>query len=191
MFDTNSVIYQVFVRNYSQDGSFVYLEKDLKRIKDLGVDIIYLTPINEIGQKNRKGNWGSPYASKDYYSISHDLGTKEDLISLINKTHELGMKIILDMVFNHTAPDSVLFKKHPEFYFYKDGKPGNRIGDWSDIIDLDTSREDTQDYLIEVLSKLDARDIYNKLNNKILLCYEPNIEICHRHIVLGIQLYSH
>ena len=151
MFDTNSVIYQVFVRNYSQDGTFVYLEKDLKRIKDLGVDIIYLTPINEIGQKNRKGNWGSPYASKDYFSISPDLGSKEDLISLINKTHSLGMKIILDMVFNHTAPDSVLFKKHPEFYFYKDGKPGNRIGDWSDIIDLDTSREDTQDYLIEVL----------------------------------------
>ena len=151
MFDTNSVFYQVFIRNYSQDGTFKFLENDLPRLKDLGVDIIYLTPINEIGIKNRKGKWGSPYASKDYYSISHDLGTKEDLISLINKTHELGMKIIVDMVFNHTAPDSVLLKEHPEFYFYRDGKTGNRIGDWSDIIDLDTAREDTQNYLVGVL----------------------------------------
>jgi glycosidase len=108
-------------------------------------------PINEIGQKNRKGQWGSPYASRDYFSISSDLGTLHDFQRLCQETHKLGMKIILDMVFNHTSPDNVLLKEHPEFYFYRNGKLGNRVGDWSDIIDLDVERIDTQDYLISVL----------------------------------------
>lgn len=147
----NEIIYQIFVRNYSQKGTFQAVQQDLDRLKELGVDIIYLMPIHEIGIKNRKGTWGSPYAIKDYYSISKDLGTKEDFISLINATHKMGMKIIMDMVFNHTSPDSVMLEKHPEYYFYKDGKLGNRVGDWSDIIDLDTNREDTQSYLLDVL----------------------------------------
>ena len=147
----NEIIYQIFVRNYSEEGTFQAVQKDLPRLKELGVDIIYLMPIHEIGIKNRKGSWGSPYAIKDYYSISKDLGTKEDFVSLINVTHKMGMRIIMDMVFNHTSPDSVVLEQHPEYYFYKDGKLGNRVGDWSDIIDLDTNREDTQNYLVDVL----------------------------------------
>ena len=127
MLKGNEVIYQIFVRNYSVDGGFKAVEDDLPRIKDLGVDIIYLMPINEIGVKNRKGTYGSPYASKDYFSISKDLGTLKDLKSLIKKTHKLKMKIIVDMVFNHTAPDSILFEQHPEFYYKKNGKPGNEL----------------------------------------------------------------
>ncbi|MCR5309000.1 MAG: alpha-amylase [Bacilli bacterium] len=151
MLKGNEVIYQIFVRNYSVEGTFKKVEEDLPRIKDLGVDIIYLMPINEIGEKNRKGTYGSPYASKDYFSVSKNLGTLKDLKSLIQKIHKLKMKIIVDMVFNHTAPDSILYKQHPEFYYMKNGKPGNRVGEWSDIIDLDTSREDTQEYLLSVL----------------------------------------
>ena len=118
----NLVIYQIFVRNYSEEGTFKKVEEDLSRLKELGIDIIYLTPIHEIGIENRKGTWGSPYAIKDYFSISSDLGNLDDFHDLVNKTHELGMKIILDMVFNHTSPDNVLVKSHPEYYFYKDGK---------------------------------------------------------------------
>ena len=151
MIKGNEIIYQIFVRNYSEEGTFQAVQKDLPRLKELGVDIIYLMPIHEIGIKNRKGTWGSPYAIKDYYSISKDLGTKEDFASLINTTHKLGMRIIMDMVFNHTSPDSVVLEQHPEYYFYRDGKLGNRVGDWSDIIDLDTNREDTQNYLVDVL----------------------------------------
>ncbi|MCR5184621.1 MAG: alpha-amylase [Bacilli bacterium] len=147
----NEVIYQIFVRNYSLEGTFNAVERDLVRIHDLGVDIIYLTPIHEIGVLNRKGTYGSPYAIKDYFSISKDLGSKEDFISLVNAIHQKGMRIILDMVFNHTSPDNVLVDTHPEYYFYKNGKRGNRVGDWSDIVDLDTSREDTQLYLLDVL----------------------------------------
>ena len=151
MIKGNEIIYQIFVRNYSNEGTFQAVQKDLPRLRELGVDIIYLMPIHEIGIKNRKGSWGSPYAIKDYYSISGDLGTKDDFVSLINATHKMGMKIIMDMVFNHTSPDSVVLEQHPEYYFYKDGKLGNRVGDWSDIIDLDTNREDTQNYLVDVL----------------------------------------
>lgn len=148
---SNEVIYQIFPRNHSLEGNFISIISDLPRIKELGVDIIYLMPVNEIGQKNRKGKWGSPYASKDYFSISSDLGALDDFQRLCQETHKLGMKIILDMVFNHTAPDNVLLIQHPEFYFYRNGKLGNRVGDWSDIVDLDLDRVDTQNYLISVL----------------------------------------
>lgn len=148
---SNEIIYQIFPRNHSLDGDFDSIISDLPRIKELGVDIIYLMPINEIGKMNRKGTCGSPYANRDYFSISSDLGTLDEFQRLCRETHKLGMRIILDMVFNHTAPDNVLLNQHPEFYFYRNGKLGNRVGDWSDIIDLDVERNDTQDYLINVL----------------------------------------
>ena len=147
----NEIIYQIFVRNYSKNGTFDEVTKDLKRIKDLGTTIIYLMPIHEIGIKGRKGTYGSPYAIKDYFSISKDLGTLEDFKRLIDKTHKMGMRIIIDMVFNHTAKDSVLLKDHEDFYFHKDGKLCNRVGEWSDIIDLDYKNPNTQTYLLEVL----------------------------------------
>ena len=147
----NQIIYQIFVRNYSLEGTFSAVERDLPRIKALGADIVYLMPIHEIGVLNRKGTYGSPYAIKDYYSITPDYGTLDDFKSLIKATHDLGMKIIIDMVFNHTSPDNVLVKEHSEYYFYKNGKRGNRVGDWSDIVDLDHSRSDVQEYLVNVL----------------------------------------
>lgn len=147
----NDIIYQIFVRNYSQEGTFNKVKGDLRRLKEMNISIIYLMPIHLIGEKNRKGTYGSPYAIKDYYSISPDLGTKEDLIDLINEVHRLDMKIILDMVFNHTSPDNILLKDHEDYYYHKNGKLGNRVGDWSDIINLDTSKIETQNYLIDVL----------------------------------------
>ncbi|MFA7032745.1 MAG: alpha-amylase family glycosyl hydrolase, partial [Bacilli bacterium] len=148
---SNEVIYQIFPRNYSMEGTFLNIMSDLPRIKALGIDIIYLMPINTIGALNRKGTCGSPYASQDYFSISKDLGNLEDFNKLCQSVHQMGMKIILDMVFNHTAPDNVLVKEHPEFYFYKNNKLGNRIGNWSDIVDLDVDKEVTQNYLLSVL----------------------------------------
>lgn len=152
MMKPNLNIYQVFVRNYSAKGNFKALEKDLSRIRRLGTDILYLMPIHEIGEVERKGTMGSPYAIKDYYSISPDLGTLEDFQSLLKSAHRLSMKVVMDMVFNHTSPDNVLVETHPEYYYYKkDGKRGNRVGDWTDIVDLDTTKPETQLYLIKVL----------------------------------------
>ena len=145
------LIYQVFVRNHSKDGNIQGVIKDLDRIKDLGTDILYLMPIHEIGKVYRKGKYGSPYAIKDYYSISKDLGTMDDYKQLIKEVHDRDMEIIMDMVFHHTSPDSVITNDHIEYYLIEDGMPATTIEDWDDVIDLDTNRKDTQDYLIDVL----------------------------------------
>jgi glycosidase len=133
----NQFIYQVFVRNYSKEGTFNALTKDLDRIKDLGTDILYLLPIHPIGIKERKGIFGSPYAIRDYQGISEDLGTLDDFKKVLKETHDRDMKLILDVVYHHTAPDHPWVKEHPEFYHWKDGHLTNKIGDWTDIADFE------------------------------------------------------
>ena len=147
----NQVIYQIFTRNY-KDGTFKSVENDLDRIKSLGVDYIYLLPVQPSGKVNRKGSMGSPYAIKDYRGIDPVQGTMEDFISLSNAIHEAGMKLMIDVVYNHTSPDSVLAKEHPEWFYKKDdGNFGNRVGDWWDVIDLDYNNKDLWDYQIDTL----------------------------------------
>lgn len=147
----NQVIYQIFTRNY-KDGTFKSVENDLDRIKSLGVDYIYLLPVQPSGKVNRKGSMGSPYAIKDYRGIDPVQGTMEDFINLSNAIHEAGMKLMIDVVYNHTSPDSVLVKEHPEWFYKKDdGNFGNRVGDWWDVIDLDYNNKDLWDYQIDTL----------------------------------------
>ncbi len=148
----NMMIYQVFVRNYSSDGTFRAVEDDLDRIKELGTDIVYFLPIYPIGKKMRKGSLGSPYAISDYRGINPEYGTLDDFKRLVNAIHDKGMKCMIDIVYNHSSPDSVLSAEHPEwFYHRKDGSFGNRVGDWTDIIDLDYSSKGLWNYQIETL----------------------------------------
>ena len=148
----NSVIYSIYVRNYGENGNFKDVEKDLKRIEDIGVDIIWLMPIHPIGVKNKKGLLGCPYAIKNYREINPEYGTLEDFKDLIDSIHSLGMKCIIDVVYHHTSPDSYLSEVYPEYFYKKaDGSFGNKVGDWSDIIDLDYSNKKLWDYLIDTL----------------------------------------
>ena len=148
----NQVMYSVFVRNYSQEGTFEAVRRDLDRIKALGVDIIWLMPIHPIGEKARKGTVGSPYAISDYRKVNPEFGTVEDLQRLADDVRAKGMKCIIDVVYNHTSPDSWLAQYHPEWFYHKpDGSFGNRIGDWTDIIDLDYSNKELWDYQIDTL----------------------------------------
>ena len=148
------VMYSVFVRNYSKAGNFEGVRRDLRRIKDLGVDIIWLMPIHPIGEKCRKGRMGSPYAIKDFRAVNPDFGTEEDLRRLVGDAHGLGMKVIIDVVYNHTSPDSVLAVSHPEWFYHKpDGSLGNRIGEWYDVVDLDYRKQELWDYQIDTLKK--------------------------------------
>lgn len=148
----NQVIYSVYVRNYSEEGTFLAVERDLDRIQGLGVDIIWFLPIYPIGKEKRKGTLGSPYAIADYRRVNPELGTMEDFLHLVQAIHDRGMKCMLDIVYNHTSPDSWLAQNHPE-YFYKtpDGKVGNRIGDWGDVVDLDYGNTELWEYQIETL----------------------------------------
>ena len=145
-------MYSIFVRNYSEEGNFSGVRKDLDRIKALGTDIVWLLPIHPIGKKERKGELGSPYAISDYRKINPEYGTIDDLKQLVTDIHARGMKCIIDVVYNHTSPDSWLAKNHPEWFYHKpDGCFGNKVGEWLDVIDLDYNNRDLWDYQIETL----------------------------------------
>ncbi|MCK5762182.1 MAG: alpha-amylase, partial [Candidatus Izimaplasma sp.] len=149
----NLFIYQVYNRNHNLTGTFNEFVLDLDRIKDLGVDVVYLLPIHKIGQKRKKGELGCPYSIQDYYSINPEYGTITDFENLISEIHKRGMKLMIDIVYNHTSHDSVLLKNHPK-YFYRDetGELANKVGDWWDITDLDYTKDITLwGYLIDAL----------------------------------------
>ncbi len=148
----NQIMYCAFVRNYSAEGTFEALRKDLDRIQALGTDILWLMPIHPLGEKARKGSLGSPYAIRNYREVNPEFGSMEDFKRLVEDVHSRGMKCIIDVVYNHTAPDSWLAQNHPEWFYHKtDGSFGNRVGDWTDIIDLDYSNKDLWAYQIETL----------------------------------------
>lgn len=132
----SAVIYEIFVRNHG-NGGFVAVNRDLPRIKELGTDIIWLMPIYPIGQLRRNGSLGSPYAIQNYTGINPELGDQAALQQLIAECHRLGMSIIIDIVFNHTSPDSKLVKCHPEWFLCnKQGQPIPKFPEWADIVDL-------------------------------------------------------
>ena len=146
------IIYSVYLRNHTEEGTFAALENDLDRIRALGTDVIWLLPIHPIGQLNKKGALGCPYSISDYRGINPEYGTLEDLKHLVGEIHARGMLCIIDVVYNHTSHDSVLFRKHPEYFYRKeDGGFGNRYGDWTDVLDLDYSSAELWDYQIETL----------------------------------------
>ena len=148
----NQVIYSIYVRAHTEEGTFLSLIPDLDRIRALGTDIIWLMPIHPIGVQGTKGSLGCPYANRDYRDVNPAYGTMEDFRTLVEEIHKRGMKCIIDVVYNHTSPDAVLLKEHPEFYYRDEkGNTGNKIGDWADVIDLDYSVPGLWDYQIETL----------------------------------------
>ena len=147
----SAVIYEVNPRTFSATGDFRGIEQRLDYLKELGVTIVWLMPIHPVGQLKKKGSLGSPYAVQDYYAINPAYGTKEDLKRLVGEAHKRGLKIIIDIVANHTAWDSVLMK-HPEFY--KKDAQGNVIPpnpDWTDVAGLDYRNPQLRSYMTEML----------------------------------------
>ena len=148
----NQVMYCVYVRNHTEEGTFRSLMANLPRIKALGADVIWLMPIHPIGVVGKKGSLGCPYAVRDYRAVNPAYGTMEDFRCLVEEIHHLGMRCIIDVVYNHTAPDSWLAQHHPEWFFHRpDGSLGNRVGDWTDVVDLDYRHRELWDYQIESL----------------------------------------
>lgn len=149
----DAVIYQINTRQYSEVGTFRAVEDDLARIKSLGVDILWFMPIHPIGEAKRKGSMGSPYAVKDFQAVNPDLGTLDDFKSLVDAAHAQGMKVIIDWVANHTAWDNVLMESHPDWYTLNEKGEMQHPPetDWTDVADLDYSKQGLRDYMTESL----------------------------------------
>ncbi|MDO5445692.1 MAG: alpha-amylase family glycosyl hydrolase [Eubacteriales bacterium] len=146
------IIYSVYIRNHTPEGTFRALIPDLPRIRALGTDIIWLMPIHPVGEQGKKGSLGCPYANRDYRSVNPEYGTMDDFRALVSSIHQHGMKCIIDVVYNHTSPDSVLASSRPEFFYRKpDGKMGNKTAEWTDVIDLDYNVPELWDYQMETL----------------------------------------
>lgn len=146
------LIYSIYVRSHTKEGTFRAIIPDLDRIRALGTDIIWFLPIHPIGVKGKKGSLGCPYANQDYRGVNPAYGSMEDFKALVEEIHKRGMKCMIDVVYNHTSPDAVLVGQHPEFYYRKtDGSFGNRCGEWSDVIDLDYNNKALWSYQIDSL----------------------------------------
>jgi glycosidase len=145
------VIYEIFPRDFSPEGNFNGVTARLDELKDLGVNILWLMPIHPVGQKMRKGSVGSPYAVRDYYAINPEYGTEEDLKRLVSEAHKRDMKVIIDIVANHTAWDSVLMQ-HPDFYKQDaTGKIIPPVAEWTDVAGLNYENPKLREYMIGML----------------------------------------
>ncbi|PLV57180.1 alpha-amylase family glycosyl hydrolase [Thermotoga sp. SG1] len=150
----NLIIYEAFARAYpgEKGKKFLSLEKDLERLKGMGINTVWLMPIHPTGVKERKGTLGSPYAIRDYYEIDPLIGTKEDFKNFVKRAHELNMYVLMDMVLNHAAVDNVLVKKHPEWFLRDEsGNFARKVPDWSDIVDFDYSNGELREYMISMM----------------------------------------
>ena len=134
----NATIYEVNLRQFTEEGTFKAFLPHIERIHDLGIDILWFMPIHPIGEKNRKGVLGSYYSVKDYRGINPEFGTKEDFIAIIEKAHSFDMKVLMDWVANHTAFDHDWTEEHKEWYTLdSSGNFQPPIGtDWWDVADL-------------------------------------------------------
>lgn len=149
----NSVLYEVNIRQFTPEGTFNAFAGHLPRLKELGVDILWLMPVHPIGTLNRKGELGSYYSVMDYTKVNPEFGTIDDFRNLLDEAHRMGFHVIMDWVPNHSSWDNPLTVQHPGFYV-KD-KSGNFIPpigtDWTDVIQFDWKNEGLHDYMINAL----------------------------------------
>jgi glycosidase len=148
----NQTIYEVNTRQFSREGTFKAVEKEIPRLKKMGVGIIWLMPVHPIGEKNRKGTLGSYYSVKDYLAVDPAYGTIADLRSLVKTIHANKMHLIIDWVANHTAWDNKLTKEHPDYY--KKDSLGNFIApvpDWTDVIALNYNNKELRKYMLDAM----------------------------------------
>lgn len=147
----SGVIYEIFPREFSPAGNLAGVTAKLDELHNLGVTILWTMPIHPIGEKGRKGEFGSPYSIRDYYAVDPNYGTVDDFRQLVAGAHQRGMKVIMDLVANHTAWDSVMMTNKN---FYKQDAAGHVISpvpDWSDVAGLNYASPALRQYMIAML----------------------------------------
>lgn len=147
----NAVIYEVNLRQYSDEGNLAGFDRQIPRLRDLGVDILWFMPVHPISAKDRKGTLGSYYAVADYTAFNPEFGTLDQFKETVRKAHEAGLKVIIDWVPNHTGRDNRWITEHPD-WFKKDSL-GNNIGlyDWTDVYVLDYANRELRKGMVEAM----------------------------------------
>ncbi len=140
----NANMYEVNIRQYTTEGTFNAFATHLPRLKDMGVEILWLMPIHPIGLLNRKGSLGSYYSVQNFEAVNPEYGTQNDFINLVQNIHALGMKIIIDWVANHAAWDNVWTKNNPEFFLNDEQGNFKNAFDWDDVIQINHANEGEQ-----------------------------------------------
>ena len=139
----NCVVYEMNVRQYTPEGTFAAAQKELPRLQELGIDILWLMPIHPIGVEGRKGTLGSYYAIKDYCDINPEYGTMADFEAFLAEAHRLGLRVVIDCVANHTSPDAVwTTERAPEWYERNEEGKTTFTADWSDTANLNYENKD-------------------------------------------------
>lgn len=147
----DAAIYEVNLRQATLEGTFNSFQKELERLSQMGVKILWFMPVNPIGEKNRKGPLGSYYSVKDYRNVNPEFGTLDEFKTLVTMAHDYGFYVIIDWVANHTSWDNQLATDHADWY-KKDDK-GNFVApyDWTDVIALDYSKPALRNYMTETM----------------------------------------
>ena len=154
----NATIYEVNTRQFSSQGNFKGVEAQLPRLKELGIDIVWLMPIHPIGEASKKGTLGSPYAIADYLAVNPDYGTMADFKALVTRAHALGLRVMMDWVASHTGRDHVWLRQHPNWYTKENGKlvtpvdpQTGKSTNWGDVVKLDYRNPAMRRAMIEAM----------------------------------------
>lgn len=149
----DTIMYEVNIRQYTEEGTFNAFAEHLPTLKDMGVTVLWIMPIHPISVTNRSGVLGSYYSITDYCAVNPEFGTAEDFKALVDKAHELGIKVMMDWVANHTGWDSAWIDEHPEWY--TQDASGNIISPegmgWPDVADLNYDNQEMRAEMIECM----------------------------------------
>lgn len=147
----NAVIYEVNLRQYTNEGTLEAFAKELPRLKEMGVDVLWFMPVHPISELNRKGTLGSYYAVQDYTGFNPEFGTVEEFRKVVNTAHRMGMKVLIDWVANHTGCDNRWVTEHPDWYVRD--SVGAMVGpyDWTDTYKLDYSNAEMRKAMADAM----------------------------------------
>jgi glycosidase len=148
----DAVVYEVFPRAFSPEGNLAGVTAGLDHVRDLGATVVWLMPIHPIGVEKRKGAYGSPYSIRDFLAVNPDYGTIEDLRTLVREAHARGLRVILDVVANHTSWDSVMMAAPEHYARDAQGRVQPPNADWTDVAKLDYASPRTRAYMTDVMA---------------------------------------
>ncbi len=145
-------LYEIYPRAFSESGTFKDITQSLPYLKEFGLLFLWLMPIYPIGVVNRKGSAGSPYAVRDYFTVNPEYGTEQDFSNLVQTAHALDMKIIIDMVPNHVAPDYNELDKNSDIIMMDaERKPTRKHAAWTDVVDFNYDNPETRNHVLKIM----------------------------------------